>query len=584
MRGCHAFGESRQRDVADRGIVAVRRPSVSQDFEGRLELTWTNKNRRLLAHEDGSYEWLSPSDYRVAEVRLLSEIETRGSVGSQRAADNLVIRGDALNALTSLARLPEFSAKYAGRVKLVYVDPPFNTQQSFLQYDDALEHSVWLTMMRDRLLQIREFLASDGSVWLHLDDAEQHRARLVLDEVFGPSNFVATITWEKSDSPRNSARFLSVDCDYIHIYAKDAEIWRPNRLTRTAESNSKYKNPDNDPRGPWLGGDLRANKSYSRGIYSVTGPTGRVFSAPPGKFWRISEEKFHELDADGRIWWGPTGEALPTLKRYLDDVGDLVPRTLWPHAEVGSNRTSSNEIKALFPGIEGFATPKPERLMERILTIGSNPGDIVLDCFAGSGTTTAVAHKMGRRWVAVEREADTLSKYLIPRLAKVIEGSDPGGVTSSSKWTGGGGFRVLDVAPSMFDSNDGIVFLADWMTNGALAEATAAQLGYEYESVPPFSGRKGKSRLAVIDGVVNESVIQLLVGALPEQERVVICGTGIDPECRAILRELRPGSTLRKIPSALIDEYRSRRRAQSSDVSANGVATERQPVSGATRQ
>jgi adenine-specific DNA-methyltransferase len=525
-------------------------------YDGRLELTWTNKSLRLLAHEDGSYEWLDPSDYRVAEVRLLHDVAEVGEVGRNRAADNLLIRGDALNALTSLSRLPEFAKQYLGRVRLAYLDPPFNTQQSFLHYDDALEHSVWLTMIRDRLNQIRDLLSQDGSVWLHLDDSEVHRARMVLDEVFGPQNFIATVTWEKSDSPRNSARFLSTDCDYIHIYAKDAELWRPNRLTRTSESDAKYRNPDEDPRGPWLSGDLRANKSYSRGLYSVTGPSGRKFSAPPGKYWRISEEKFHELNADGRIWWGPKGEALPTLKRYLNDVGDLVPRTHWPHAEVGSNRTSSNEIKSMFPGVEGFATPKPEALMERIVRIGSDVGEIVLDPFAGSGTTAAVAQKMDRRWVAIEREAETIETFAAPRLSTVIRGDDPGGITETTRWTGGGGFRVMDVASSMFEADGGLVVLADWITNGTLAEATAAQLGYEYEIDPPFTGRKGRTRLVVIDGVVNDSVVRLVVSALPPNERVVICGTGIDVDARPVLRELRPGSTLRKIPAALLGEYR----------------------------
>jgi adenine-specific DNA-methyltransferase len=186
--------------------------------EGRLELTWTNKPLRLLAHDDGSYEWVEPSDYRVAEVRLLQEVAAVGAVGARRAADSLLIRGDALNALTSLARLPEFAQEYLGKVKLVYIDPPFNTQQSFLQYDDALEHSVWLTMIRDRLLQIRDLLAPDGSVWLHLDDSEVHRARCVLDEVFGPDQFVATVIWEKSDSPRMDAQYFSGRHDYTLVY------------------------------------------------------------------------------------------------------------------------------------------------------------------------------------------------------------------------------------------------------------------------------------------------------------------------------------------------------------------------------
>jgi len=219
--------------------------------EGRLELTWTNKHLRLLAYDDGSYEWVSPSDYRVAEVRLLRDVVRVGETQPNRvrARDNLLIRGDALNALSSLLELPEFAREYAGQVKLAYLDPPFNTQQSFLQYDDALEHSVWLTMMRDRLVQVREMLGPDGSVWVHCDDSEQHRLRCVLDEVFGPANFIATVIWQKTTSGRNDAEFFSTDQDYILVYARDRGSLRFNRLASTEAASKAYKNPDGDPRG-----------------------------------------------------------------------------------------------------------------------------------------------------------------------------------------------------------------------------------------------------------------------------------------------------------------------------------------------
>lgn len=300
------------------------------------------------------------SDFRIAEVRLLHDRETVGEVGAPayRARDNLLIRGDALNALTSLVELPEFAREYAGKVKLAYLDPPFNTQQLFLDYDDALEHSVWLTVMRDRLAQIHTLLSDEGSVWVHCDDSEQHRLRCVLDEVFGPENFVATLVWEKADSPRNSARQFSIDQDYLIVYSK-IPAWTPFRLTRTEAANAIYSNPDDDPLGPWLPGDPFANKPYSKGLYQVAGPTGRTFTPPPGRFWRISEERFWELDRDGRIWWGPKGDARPSIKRYLSEVADLVPRILWLGEDVGSNRTSKNEMRVLFPGAPSFATPKP---------------------------------------------------------------------------------------------------------------------------------------------------------------------------------------------------------------------------------
>lgn len=529
-------------------------------YQGRLEITWTNKHLRLLAHEDGSYEWLQPSDYRVAEVRLLHDVSTVGEVRDRRATDNLLVRGDALNALTSLARLPELAREYLGKVKLVYIDPPFNTQQSFLQYDDALEHSVWLTMIRDRLLQIRDLLAPDGSVWLHLDDAEVHRARSVMDEVFGPRQFVATVVWENRYSRSNDAG-LSVSHNYLLVYSPSPEVWNRtrNRLPRTAQQAKQYKNPDHDPLGrwraiPWDAPNIRENLSYP-----ITTPTGKVRYPPAGRCWSRTEDQWKETVAAGRAHFGKSGDGAPAFKQYLSDAPAIVPNTWWEHEDSGHSDEAAKEVKALFPEGPAFATPKPERLLRKIIHVASKPGDVVLDCFLGSGTTAAVAHKMGRRWIGIEREAATLEAFAFPRLERVVAGDDPGGVTAEVEWVGGSGFRILEVAPSMFEADQGLVFLAEWMTNGKLAEATAAQLGFEYMADPPFSGRKGRTRLAVVDGVVNESVVRLLASALPDGQRVVVCGTGIDTDARPVLRQLRPGSTLRKIPSALLDEFKSSR-------------------------
>lgn len=597
-------------------------------YEGRLELTWTNKPLRLLAHEDGSYEWVPPSDYRVAEVRLLHDVDLVGEVANTRAANNLLVRGDALNALTSLAQLPEFASEYLGKVKLAYLDPPFNTQQSFLQYDDALEHSVWLTMMRDRLLQIKDLLSDAGSVWVHLDDAEVHRARQMMDEVFGPENFIATVIWEKTTSGRNDAQFFSTDQDYILVYARDRAQLRLNRLAPSDTASRAYKNPDDDPRGPWREIDYKGPKSADERpnlYYPIRNPfTGLDVWPRRERVWAFGPELHQQHVTDDLLWWGKTGQyRFPKLKKFLGNgIDPMVPRTLWSEAEADTSRRAKDEIKRLFPEETPFATPKPEKLLQRIIEIGSDPDDIVLDCFLGSGTTAAVAQKTGRRWVGVERDAAIFQRYALPRLEKVVAGEDPGGITSietltgeelpegvrpgdsraaarvlnawskagllpdlgaldglgeatarelikflraadktqtEKVWSGDGGFQVLEVSPSMFEVDNGLVFLADWMTNGSLAEATAAQLGFSYETDPPFAGRKGRARLAVIDGVVNESVVRLIVSALPARERVVICGTGIDTEARQVLRDLRPGSTLRKIPAALLSEYRSAR-------------------------
>lgn len=539
------------------------------EYEGRLELTWTNKDRRLLAHEDGSYEWVSPSDYRVAEVRLLHAVSTVGEVGKARAADNLLIRGDALNALTSLAQLPEFASEYLGKVKLCYIDPPFNTGQAFTSYDDNLEHSVWLTMLRDRLLQVKQLLRPDGSVWVHCDDAEQHRLRSVMDEVFGTSAFIATVIWQKRLSRDNRAAFSSMH-DYIHVYSPLGPGWSEVR-NRLADTGA-YANPDNDPKGPWRSVPMSAQAGHATAaqFYDVVSPTGVVHPPPKGRCWTYTRDRFEELVGQGRVYWPKGGGGKPRLKMYPEDSEGLVPFTIWPAEEVGDNNSAKKQLMAAFHDQEAFETPKPERLMERIIQIASDPGDVVLDFFLGSGTTTAVAHKLDRRWVGVEWSADTIASFVLPRLRRVVDGTDEGEINEPIDWKGGGGFRTVDVAPSMFEADGGLVFLADWMTNGALAEATAAQLGFTYENDPPFSGRKGRTRLAVVDGVVNESVVRLVVSALPEKERVVVCGTGIDTDARPILRELRPGSTLRKIPAALLDEYRSARQLRLDLGTTNG--------------
>ena len=234
------------------------------------------------------------------------------------------------------------------------------------------------------------------------------------------------------------------------VYSK-APDWSPSKLPRTEEANAIYSNPDSDERGPWLPGDPYANKPYSKGVYTMTGPSGRAFAPPPGRFWRVSEAKLRELDVDGRVWWGPTGEARPSIKRFLSEVGDLVPRTLWSKDDVGSNRTSKNEMRALFPDDASFTTPKPERLLQRVLTIATEPDDLILDSFLGSGTTAAVAHKMGRRWIGIEMGAHAAT-HCLPRLEKVVAG-EQGGISAAVQWQGGGGFRFMRLGEPVFDAD-----------------------------------------------------------------------------------------------------------------------------------
>lgn len=545
--------------------------------EARLELVWPGKDKFLLVPKDaqGKPVWVERDHPAASEVRLSDVIGSVGEVPEDPYAANLLFIGDSLDVLRILCEVPEYRAYYRGKVKLVYIDPPFNTGQAFEHYDDWMEHSTWLSFMRDRLTLIRDLLAPDGSVWVHLDDAEVHRMRLLMDEVFGAANFVASVVWEKADSPRNSARRFSTDQDYVLVYAK-REDWSPNRLPRTAASDSIYTNPDDDPRGVWLPGDPYANKPYSKGLYEKKGPTGRTFSPPPGRFWRVSEERLDELDADGRVWWGPTGNARPSIKRYLSEVSDLVPRTIWSKEDVGSNRTSKNEMRALFAGASSFATPKPERFMERAMRIGSNPGDVVLDCFAGSGTTAAVAHKMGRRWVTSEILASTVEQFTLPRLTKVAKGEDLGGVTKSVGWQGGSGFVLVEVGPSIYEDTAYGVVLADWATNGRFARAVAGQLGFGWQpDAAPLCGIRGRMRLAVVDGAVGPEEVRRIVGSLGDMERVTIVAKIVLPEAESALAEISAGSRIRKAPRDLLTSgaQRMRRRTEASE-RHTGDATE----------
>ena len=535
----------------------------TEKYSGRLELTWTNKHHRLLARRDEGYEWVPPHDYRVSEVRLLRDaaLVGRTETDESRSSDNLLIRGDALNALVSLSELPAFGAEYVGRVRLAYIDPPFNTGQAFENYDDNLEHSVWLTMIRDRLVQIRRLLSEDGSVWLHLDDTQMHRARCVLDEVFGSSNFVANVIWQKTHTRENRTD-ISIGHDNLIVYAADKPLWKKarNLLPPSEAQRSRYSNPDDDPRGDWASLPVHAKAVKGRRkeqFFTITLPSGRKVEPPPGRCWLFVRERYEEVVVDGRIWFGEDGDSMPRLKKFWSEVQQgLVPTSIWPHDEVGTTGTAKAEILSLFPDLTPFSTPKPEALIERIIHIGSNPGDIVLDCFLGSGTTAAVAHKMGRRWVGVEWREDTVRDFAMPRLKKVVDGEDSGGVTDLTGWTGGGGFRVVDVAPSMFEESDGVVYLSDWAVNGALAEATAAQLGFAYAPDHPFVGRKGRSRLAVLDGHLSGAVADLLAAALGPRETLVICGTSVDPEVKERIQAAAPGSAIRKIPASILTQYR----------------------------
>ena len=498
----------------------------------KLELTWIGKENRprlepriLLEDPEKSYH----APHRVTDHDLF---------------DNRLIFGDNLLALKALEQ------GFAGKVKCIFIDPPYNTGSAFEHYDDGIEHSIWLSLMRDRLELMRGLLSPEGSLWIAIDDNEAHYLKIVSDEVFGRENFITTVIWEKADSPRNSARQFSTDHDYILAFSKNPN-WIPNKLPRTEEANSIYSNPDNDPLGPWLPGDPYANKPYSRGQYTISGPTGRSFSPPPGRFWRISEEKLREMDKDGRIWWGPSGGARPSIKRYLSEVGDLVPRTLWSKNEVGSNRTSKNEMRSLFPDAASFDTPKPERLIERIMRLSTKPGDWILDSFAGSGTTGAVAHKMGRRWMMVEL-GEHCHTHIIPRLKKVIDGSDPGGITEAVNWKGGGGFRYYRLAPSLLEKDKWGNWVISKEFNAAmLAEAVCKLEGFAYAPSDTVYWQQGHSTerdfiYVTTANLSHDQLLQLSDEVGGERSLLVVCSA---------FRGRKEGYgnlTVKKIPKAVL--------------------------------
>ena len=379
--------------------------------------------------------------------RPLVPHEDKG-IGPVALDGNLVIHGDNLHALKSLLPL------YAGKVDCVFIDPPYNTGNEGWCYndnvnapmikewldsnpvgiEDGLRHDKWCAMLWPRLRLLHELLSDEGSIWITLDDNEMHRVREVLDEIFGEENFVAVCIWHKMDSPKNTAEFLSVDHDYVLVYAKRIEEFEVSFLPRSDEMKARYKNPDNDPRGPWLLSDLAARNEYSAGRYPITTPSGKVIPGPPpGSYWRVSREKFDELDADRRIWWGESGVNRPGIKRFLSQVRDgVVPQTIWPWAEVGSTRHSKQNLSRLMgmkSGEDTFITPKPVKLIERVLGIASNKDSIVLDSFAGSGTTAHAvlqANKSDggtRRFILVEME-DYADRLTAERIRRVINGYD----------------------------------------------------------------------------------------------------------------------------------------------------------------
>lgn len=500
----------------------------------KLELTWIGKENRPRL-----------------EPRILLEDPSKSYHAAKRVSendlfDNRLIFGDNLLALKAL------EAEFAGKIKCIYIDPPYNTGSAFTHYDDGIEHSLWLSLIRDRLELLRRLLRDDGSIWVQIDDNEHAYLKVLMDEIYGRANFVGTVIWQKKYAAKSDSKFLSESHDYIVAYAKDLSKLSLQRLPKSDEQNKRYTNRDNDPRGPWKAENVLRTEAREYAIFPIKTPSGREVHPPKGASWRYTKDRMAELIADNRIWFGLDGSSRPAEKRFLSEVTDTMPATtMWLHADVGHNDEAKREAKLLVEDrVELFATPKPERLMRRILSVASDVGDWVLDSFAGSGTTGAVAHKMGRRWIMVEL-GEHCHTHIIPRLRKVIDGEDKGGVTEASGWNGGGGFRYSRIAPSLLEKDRFGNWVISREFNAAmLAEALCKLEGFTYAPSDTEYWRQGHSTERDFVFVTTQSLTRDMLASLSDE-------VGEDRTLLVLCKAFRgrttfPNLTVKKIPKAVL--------------------------------
>ncbi len=505
----------------------------------RLELTWIGKDEgpRL-------------------EPRILLPVaehsHAKGTSGDGGIHDNILIQGDNLLALKALEQ------KFAGKVKCVFIDPPYNTGAAFEHYDDGVEHSLWLSLMRDRLELLRRLLSDDGSIWITVDDHEVHYLKLVCDEVFGRANGRAFVTWQRKYSVSNNFRGIASLCDFVLVYGK-SDLFKNNLLPRTEESAGRYTNPDNDSRGPWKAVDYLNQASPAQRpnlCYDIVNPNTGFVARNDRKAWKYDPESHARHIAEKRIWWGASGtNTVPALKLFLSEVRDgMTPHNWWPHEEVGHTDEAKKESMAIFGATNAFGTPKPERLLKRVLELSTSPGDLVLDSFAGSGTTGAVAHKMGRRWIMVELGAHATT-HIVPRLKKVIDGQDSGGVTEATGWKGGGGFRFYKLAPSLIAKDQfGQKIISKEYQPEMLVEAMCKHMSYTYAPAQDrkFYWQQGHSTERDFIYVTTQSMTHDALKALslevgPDRTLLVCCKA-----FRARLGDFQ-NLTVKKIPQAVLE-------------------------------
>lgn len=500
--------------------------------------------------------WIGKADRPRLEPRILiEEPEFSYHAETRREGDhfdNRLIHGDNLLALKAL----ETDPNVRGKVKCIFIDPPYNTGSAFEHYDDGLEHSLWLTMMRDRLSILWDLLSDDGSLWITIDDNEAHYLKVLCDELFGRKRFLTSIAWQKVFAKKNKA-IISGSHDHILVYLKDPLKFRRNLLPREGASADAFKNPDCDERGAWQSvsytvqsEDSDKRKAYR---YPVKLPSGREVYPPQGRHWNGLPERTEELFRDNRLWFGKSGDNAPRLKVFRNEVQDgIVPSTWWTHDFAGSNQDSKREVLALLPDAEPFGTPKPERLISKIIQIATNTGDIVLDSFAGSGTTGAVAHKMGRRWIMVEL-GEHAKTHIVPRMQKVIDGTDKGGVTEAVNWQGGGGYRFFKLAPSLLqkDKWGNLVINKDYQPE-MLAEAICKHFNYTYAPSAEHYWMHGKATENAFIYVTTNSLtfdqLKALSDEAGEERSLLVCCMAYEAAGDSLMN-----LTIKKIPRVVLD-------------------------------
>lgn len=505
---------------------------MAQDKLQKLELTWIGKDEKREA----------------IEPRILIE-DPKYSYGDTESG-NMLIHGDNLLALKALEQ------DYSGKVKCIYIDPPYNTGSAFEHYDDGLEHSIWLSLMKSRIEHLRSLLTNDGSLWINLDDNEVHYCKVMCDEIFGRNNFLCDISWEKRYSPAPDTKDFGYIHDHILVYRKTS-LFKRNLLPLTEDQTGRYKNPDNDPRGPWKAADYTCRFTAEQRpnlYYPIIQPlTGEEIWPKKTRVWANSKEEHDRNVIENRLWWGAKGtNSVPAKKNFLSDIQQgMMPMSLWHYQMAGTNQDAKKENMILF-GDKPFDTPKPEKLIKIVLMIATDLGDLVLDSFLGSGTTAAVAQKMGRRYIGIELGNHAYT-HCYPRLKMVTDGTDQGGISKAQNWKGGSGFKFYELAPTLLkeDKFGNLVINKEYNAD-MLAAAMAKQEGYTYHPDSTLYWKQGQSSehdyIYTTTQFLTVESLDAISETMQEDESLLICCTAFQKECTNHSSRI----TVKKIPQMLL--------------------------------